>query len=77
MAPPSAGNKDPMFRFMCAYIDDNVNKLPHFDPLKIRGLLKILPFLPEKPRRSLDSLLVTLSSMVALQEQFKIRKYEK
>ena len=71
LSPPTVGNvKDPMFHFLRHYIGDNAHQLPYFNPLKLKGLMKILPFLPIQTRQFLDPVLTIFGSLIALHERF-------
>ena len=71
IAPPSVNNvEDPMFTFMHEYIGDNLNKIPFFDKNKISYLLDNIKKSPLKERMETDSFIMTIGSLVALQEKF-------
>ena len=69
---PLSTNKidDPMFTFMHEYIGDNLDKLPFFDKNKIGALINNIKKSPLEERGETDALIMTIGSLVALQEQF-------
>ncbi|MBX4258453.1 asparagine synthase (glutamine-hydrolyzing) [Clostridium estertheticum] len=69
---PLSTNKieDPMFTFMHEYIGDNLDKMPFFDKNKIGTLLNNIRKSPLSERGETDALIMTIGSLVALQEQF-------
>ncbi|MFL0196211.1 asparagine synthase (glutamine-hydrolyzing) [Clostridium sp. WILCCON 0269] len=69
-APPSIDKEDPMFTFMHEYIGDHLDKLPFFDKNKISNLLNNIKESPFQDRGEIDALIMTIGSLVALQEQF-------
>jgi len=71
VAPPSTNNtEDPMFTFMHEYIGDHLDKMPFFDKNKIGNLLNNIKKSPLHERGETDALIMTIGSLVALQEQF-------
>lgn len=71
VAPLSTNNtEDPMFTFMHEYIGDNLDKVPFFDKNKIGTLLNNIKKSPLQEREETDALIMTIGSLVALQEQF-------
>lgn len=74
IAPPSTVNKNPaLFKFVSGYIEDNIDKLPFYNKTRIRLLLKTLKFMPKSIQRDADSLITMLASLLALQENFRIK----
>lgn len=71
VAPPSTNNiEDPMFTFMHEYIGDHLDKMPFFDKNKIATLLNNIKKSPLQERGETDALIMTIGSLIALQEQF-------
>ena len=70
-APPSVNkSEDPMFTFMHEYIGDNLDKIPFFDKNKVSYLLNNIKKGPLQEQGQAEALIMTIGSLIALQEQF-------
>lgn len=73
IAPPATKKAGPMSVFIREYIGDHLQELPFFDRHKIGGILKLIDVIPAPRKEEIDSLLMMLASIVALQTEFGIR----
>lgn len=74
IAPPYTKKKQgPMFSFISEYINDNLNTLPFFDKEKIAKVLKDIQTAPPQTIEGTDIFVMTLASILALQEQFGLK----
>lgn len=75
VAPPTTKKIDePMFKFISQYIGDNLNSLPFFDKKSIAKYLKDIKDNASEKSDKTDAFIMSLASIVALQQQFNLAR---